>query len=98
MRTRQKSRHDALYHSGQGAPKVATRSPLQRAALENAFRSSRTSGSIKRLASSGRRFYRFHVSVRQPKMMADFVHQHMRDNCAERFVVLGPVIENRAAI
>src|SRR5271169_5350460 len=39
-----------------------------------------------------------HVLVRQPEMMTDLVHQHMLDDGAERFVVLGPVIDDRAAI
>src|SRR5208282_578520 len=39
-----------------------------------------------------------HVGIRQSEMMTDLVHQHMLDDRAERFVMLGPVIEDRAAI
>ena len=31
-------------------------------------------------------------------MMADLVHQHVLDDRAERFLVLGPVVENRPAV
>jgi hypothetical protein len=31
-------------------------------------------------------------------MVADLVHQHMRDHVAKRLVVLGPVIEDRTAV
>ena len=31
-------------------------------------------------------------------MMPDLVHQHMRDDGAERLVVLGPIVEDRAAV
>jgi len=41
---------------------------------------------------------RLHVGIRHAEMMPDLVHQHMRDDLAERVVMLGPVIENRAAV
>src|SRR5581483_6641255 len=41
---------------------------------------------------------RLHVGVRQAEMMADLVHQDVRDDRAERFVVLGPVVEDRPAV
>ena len=43
-------------------------------------------------------FDRLHVVVRQAEMMADFVDQNMGDDVAQRFLVLGPVVEDRAAI
>ena len=36
--------------------------------------------------------------VRQPEMMADLVHQHVGDDGAQAVLVLGPVVEDRAAI
>src|SRR6185295_16486337 len=43
-------------------------------------------------------FERFHIVIRHSEMMPDLVHQHMGDDRAERIVVLGPVIEDRAAV
>src|ERR1041384_1497212 len=43
-------------------------------------------------------FDRLHVGVRQAEMVADLVHQHVRDDRAQRVVVLGPVVEDRTAI
>src|SRR5690606_29616405 len=41
----------------------------------------------------------FHLLVREAEMMAQFVDQHMGDDLAQRVVVvLGPVVENGAAI
>src|SRR5262245_24636623 len=39
-----------------------------------------------------------HVVVRQAEVVADLVHQHVGDDGAERLVVLGPVVEDRAAV
>src|ERR1700676_4398288 len=39
-----------------------------------------------------------HIVVRQPKMMADLVNQHMADDMAERLVMFGPVIQDRPAV
>src|SRR5580658_8832670 len=49
-------------------------------------------------ASLGRRLDCLHIVVGQPKMMADLVDQHMADDMADRLVVFGPVIEDRATI
>eukprot|EP01035_Chromulina_nebulosa_P037185 gene37185-50175_t len=47
---------------------------------------------------SGRGFQGFHVVVGQAEVMADLVDQHMRDDRAEAFVVLGPIIEDRPPV
>src|SRR5260370_4971452 len=41
---------------------------------------------------------RLHVVVGQPKMVPDLVNQHMADDMAQRLVMLGPIIQDRAAI
>src|ERR1700722_14728508 len=41
---------------------------------------------------------RRHIVVGEAEMMADFVNQHMADDMAQRIVVFGPVIQDRAAI
>src|SRR5262245_30307886 len=43
-------------------------------------------------------FDALHVGIRQAEMVADFVHQDMGDYGAERFLVLGPIVENRAPV
>src|ERR1700704_2677922 len=44
------------------------------------------------------RLDRLHVVVREPEMMADLMHQDVRDDGAEHFVMLGPVVQDRAAV
>src|SRR5271163_1867632 len=58
-------------------------------------------GSLGPLGSLGifrRRFDRLHVGVGEAEMMADLMHQHVLDDGAERFIVLGPIIQDRATI
>ena len=43
-------------------------------------------------------FDRLHIGIRQAEMMADLVHQDVRDNSTKRIFVFGPVIEDRAAV
>src|SRR3984957_11292040 len=45
-----------------------------------------------------RRFDRRHVVIGETEMMADLVDQHMADDPSQRFVMFGPVIQDRAAI
>src|SRR5947199_2782672 len=42
------------------------------------------------------RFYGLHVLVRQAEMVSDLMHQHVRDDGAERLFVLRPVVEDGA--
>src|SRR3954471_22747158 len=49
-------------------------------------------------ASIGGPFDVFHVLIRHAEVMADLVHQHMRDDRAERLVMLRPVIEDRTPV
>src|SRR3954462_5495002 len=51
-----------------------------------------------RPASIGGPFDVFHVLIRHAEVMADLVHQHMRDDRAERLVMLRPVIEDRTPV
>src|ERR1700736_3535292 len=44
------------------------------------------------------RLDRLHVVVGQPKMMADFVNQDVADEMAQRLVMFGPVIQDRATV
>ena len=39
-----------------------------------------------------------HIGIGQAEMMADLVHQYMGDDSTERFLVLDPIVEDRAAI
>ena len=39
-----------------------------------------------------------HIGIGQAEMMADLVQQYMGDDGTERFLVLGPIVEDRAAI
>src|ERR1700680_4795669 len=41
----------------------------------------------------GSRLDRLHVGVRQPKMMADLVDQHVTDDMAQGLLVLGPIVQ-----
>src|ERR1700730_11216249 len=41
---------------------------------------------------------RLHVGVREAEMVADLVDQHMAHDVAQRLLVLGPVIQDRAAV
>ena len=50
------------------------------------------------LGSLGGSFERLHVIVGEAEMMADLVHQHMRDDGTERLVVLGPIVQDRTAV
>ena len=43
-------------------------------------------------------FDRRHIGIGQAEMMADLMHQHMFDDGAKGFVVLGPIVENRTPI
>lgn len=54
-----------------------------------------------RACASCRRFFldALHVLVRQAEMMADFMHQNMRDQIVQRLIArLRPVVENRAPV
>ena len=46
----------------------------------------------------GRLLDPLHVIVRQAEMVADLVDQHMGDDVAQRLLVLGPVVEDGAAV
>src|SRR5207244_7826518 len=63
-------------------------SPRQKANLRNP--------SLRDLA--GTRLNRLHVGVRQPKVVPDLVDQDVADDMAERFLMLGPVVEDRTAV
>ena len=39
-----------------------------------------------------------HVGVGQAEMMADLMHQDMGDDLPKRVLVLGPIVEDRAAV
>src|SRR5581483_1396745 len=39
-----------------------------------------------------------HILVRQAKMMADLVDQHVADDVAQAFLVLGPIVQDRPAV
>src|SRR3954453_17855756 len=41
---------------------------------------------------------RFHVGIGEAEMMADLMHQHVGHERAEGLLVLGPVVEDRAAV
>ncbi len=41
---------------------------------------------------------RLHVLVRKAEMVPDLVHQHVRDEVAKGFLVLGPVVQQRHAV
>src|SRR5438552_11709343 len=41
---------------------------------------------------------RLHIGIREAEMVADFVNQDVTDDMAQRFLVFGPVIEDRAAV
>src|SRR5207248_9033057 len=41
---------------------------------------------------------RGHIVVREAKMVADLVDQHMADDMAEALVVLGPIVQDRPAV
>src|SRR5580700_8224062 len=43
-------------------------------------------------------FDRLHVGVGQAEMVADLVHQHVGDDGAQRILVRGPIVEDRAPI
>src|ERR1051326_1858477 len=51
-----------------------------------------------RSPSFGAGFYVFHIIIRQPEVMPDLMHQDMGDNRAERFVMLGPIVEDGPAV
>ena len=42
-------------------------------------------------------FDRLDICIRQAKMMANLVNQHMGDNITQSFLMFGPVIQNGAA-
>src|SRR6266699_2165969 len=41
---------------------------------------------------------RMHVIVREAEMVADLVHQHMRDDRPQGLLVLAPIVEDRPAV
>src|SRR5258707_4677785 len=41
---------------------------------------------------------RLHIGVRQPEMVPDLVDQDVADDIAQGFLVLGPVVEDRASV
>src|ERR1700722_16958259 len=43
-------------------------------------------------------FDRLHIGIGEAEMVADFVHQHVFDDVAQRFVVFGPVIKDRPPV
>src|SRR5690606_25924156 len=58
-----------------------------------ATRPAERSGALGRL-----RLDRFHVLVRKAEMVADLVDEDVRDDRAQRLLVLGPIVEDGAAI
>src|SRR5579871_6403942 len=43
-------------------------------------------------------FDALHVVVGKSEVMADLMHEHVRDDRAQRFLMLGPIIENRPPV
>src|SRR5258708_6370875 len=43
-------------------------------------------------------FDALHVVIGESEVVADLVHEHVDDDGAERFLVLGPIIENRPPV
>ena len=41
---------------------------------------------------------RLHIGVRQPEMVADLMDQDVTDDMAQRFLMLGPVIQDRPPV
>src|SRR5208283_225682 len=50
------------------------------------------------MALSGGPLDGVHIVVGKPEMMADFMHEDMGDDGAERLLVLRPEVEDRAAV
>src|ERR1700676_653132 len=93
-----------MIFNGAATPSSVVKFSIDRTSLSLGLRKSvlglsRMAGALKgQISLLDLRLDRLHVGVRQPKMMADLVDQHVTDDMAQGLLVLGPIVQDRPAI